>query len=179
MIIETTSTKNTQVVVFNLCGVIHAGAGETLCDAAADLAEILVDKEVEHLTSRFEQAGGLTGSDSDRIGFFSYAKNLGYKIRISCGCPYTGQTSYLDYKDEEDIEELNRLIYEGYDFRCVDFSYTGLDEYVTIRYRVDVGAVEFIAEGGFRNHVSASSCTLDRLKEQLTTAIKDFLLNHR
>ena len=179
MIIETTSTKNTQVVVFNLCGVIHAGAGETVSNAAADLAEILVDKEVEPLATEFEEVGGLIGDDAARIRFFKWAKNLGYKVEIICSAPDTGKSFGIEYKKRGDLDELDKCIDSGCAFRWVDFSYTGLDEHVTVRYRLDSGMVEFEASGGFNDTLCAYATTMDTLKEKLAIAIKDFLLNHR
>lgn len=179
MIIETTSANNAQVVVFNLCGVIHAGAGETLSDAAADLADILVNREVEGIIDGFEQCDGLLGFDKDRARFFDYARSLGYRIRIPCVDRGAGKTYDFEYLDADSLEELNQRIDAGYDFSKVDFSHTSLDDYVTIRFHLESSVVEFIAYGGSNNRLSASSTTMELLKERLTEAIKDFLLNHK
>lgn len=179
MIIETTSTKNTQVVVFNLCGVIHAGAGETVSDAVENLSITLVDKVVEPLANEFEQADGLIGDDAVKIRFFEWAKSIGYKIEIICSAPDTGKSFVIEYETKEDLDELNKCIDGGCAFRWVDFSYTGLDEHVTVRYRLDSGVVEFEASGGFNDTLCAYATTMDTLKERLAIAIKDFLLNHR
>ena len=179
MIIETTSTKNTQVVVFNLCGVVHAGAGKTVSDAAENLSTTLVDKVVAPLATEFELAGGLIGYDGAKIGFFEWARSLGYKIEIICSAPDTGKSFVIEYETKEDLDELNKCIDGGCAFRWVDFSHTGLDEHVTVRYRLDSGVVEFEASGGFNDTLCAYATTMDTLKERLAIAIKDFLLNHR
>lgn len=179
MIIETTGTKTTKIVVFNLCGVTHAGVGKTLSDAAENLADILVDKVVAPLANKFEQAGGLLGEDVARAAFFEWARSVGYTIEIVYKVPDTEKSFGIAYKSVADLKELDQQIDAGCELKYVDFENTDMDDVLQLLYHVDVGVIEFTADGGVDDYISTSAPTLDQLKEKLAIKIKDFLLNHR